>query len=72
VDVSTTWLGTVCGELLFAACLMEAERFIKADDRFADIQGDYMQKMATRKGEFAESIRTGRYAPIRPEAAPAE
>lgn len=68
VTAGTTWLGTFCGELLFLASLMEAERFLKADDRFDDIAGDYNQKLATRRQELRDSIRAGDYSPVKPAA----
>lgn len=68
VTAGTTWLGTFCGELLFLASLMEAERFIKADDRFDDIAGDYAQKLQNRRQELRDSIRAGDYTPVKPAA----
>jgi hypothetical protein len=68
VTAGTSWLGDNCGEILFAASLMEAERYLKADDRFGDIQSDYQSKLATARLELRNSIRVGDYSPARPAA----
>lgn len=68
VTAGTSWLGNYCGEILFAASLMEAERYLKADDRFGDIQTDYQAKLNTARLELRNSIRTGDYSPARPAA----
>lgn len=72
VTAGTSWLGDNVGELLFAATLMEAERYIKADDRWDDINTDYQTKLATSKAELAESIRMGNYSPYKPAATEAQ
>lgn len=66
-----TWLGTNAGDLLFAACLMEAEQWLKADDRYADIKGTYDEKLGVRRLELVNLIRTGQYSPPRAAAKPA-
>lgn len=72
VDAGSTWLGTNCGELLFLASLLEAERYLKADDRFDDIHQDYQEKLATRRMELRDSIRRGDYTPVAPAATKAQ
>lgn len=68
VTAGTSWLGDNCGEILFAAALMEAERYLKADDRFGDIQSDYQSKLSVARLELRNSIRVGDYSPARPAA----
>lgn len=72
IDSGTTWLGTYCGELLFLASLMEAERYLKADDRFDDMHQDYQEKLGTRRMELRESIRSGDPSPMKPAATKAQ
>lgn len=68
VLAGTSWLGNFCGEILFAAALMEAEHYLKADDRFADIQAEYQAKLQTARLELRDSIRMGDYSPAKPAA----
>lgn len=72
VDSGVSWFGTNAGELLFYASLMQAERFLKADDRWDDMMTDYQQALARTKAEMSESIRNGRYSPYRPAAEKAQ
>lgn len=70
---STTWLSRAGPDALFAACLMEAEHFIKADDRYADYMQKYQQELLPRlRNEVRKSIRAGDYAPFKPAAAAAQ
>lgn len=68
VDANTSWLGDNVGDLLFFCSLMQAERFIKADDRWDDISADYTAGLASARMELAESIRMGNYAPFKSTA----
>lgn len=69
VEAESTWLGDHCGDLLFAASLMEAEQFIKADDRYVDMRTKYLQELLpTARLELRDLIRAGMYAPYRPAA----
>lgn len=68
VTSDTTWLGNNCGELLFASCLMEAEHYLKADDRFADMQGKYTDQLEKWKLENRQLIRHGDYNPLQAAA----
>lgn len=63
-----TWLGDNCGDVLFAACLMEAELWLKADDRYADVEKQYNDKLNIARAELRNSIRIGDYAPVKPAA----
>lgn len=65
----TTWLGTNAGDLLLACCLMEAEHWLKADDRYADMKTKYYQELLpVRRLELQTMIRTGQYTPYVPAA----
>jgi hypothetical protein len=69
VTAGTSWLGDRCGDLLFLASLMEAEFYLKADDRFTDLQGDYQSKLQVARVELRNSIRQGDYEPMKAAAA---
>lgn len=66
-----TWLGDNAGDLLFGACLMEAEHWIKADDRYADIKAKYAENLAVRRLELQNLIRNPGYSPYKPAPRPA-
>jgi hypothetical protein len=72
VTASNTWLSDRCGDLMFLCALMEAEHYLKADDRFADLSGDYQTKLAAARTELRNSIRQGDYSPVKAAAAPAQ
>ena len=72
VTAGTTWLGNYCGDILLLASLMEAEFYLKADDRFADISGDYDRKLQVARVELRNIIRQGDYSPVKPAAQPAQ
>ncbi|HSV90919.1 MAG TPA: hypothetical protein VLH80_07450 [Nitrospiraceae bacterium] len=68
---ATTWLSRAGPDALFAACLAEAEHFIKADDRYADMLTKYQQELVPRlRNELRKSMRTGDYQPLQPAAMP--
>lgn len=70
---ATTWLSRAGPDALFAACLMEAEHFIKADDRYKDYSDKYQQELLPRlRNEVRNSIRSGDYAPFKPAAMAAQ
>lgn len=48
----TTWLGTHTGDLLFYACLLISEQFLKADPRIAVWGQDYAARLATALREL--------------------
>jgi hypothetical protein len=63
---TTTWLARTGPDALFAACLMEAEHFIKADDRYQDYMTKYQQELLPRlRNEIRKSIRAGDYSPMK-------
>lgn len=63
---ATTWLSTTGPDALFAACLAEAEHFIKADDRYTDMMTKYQQELLPRlRSEIRLSIRAGDYGPVK-------
>lgn len=70
---ATTWLSRAGPDALFAACLAEAEHFIKADDRYADWMTKYQQELLPRlRNEVRNSIRSGDYSPFKPAAMAAQ
>lgn len=72
-SAATSWLGTNVPDLLFAACLMESEHFIKADDRYEDWKRKYAEEiLPTTRFELRSMIRDGAYTPYKPAAVPAQ
>lgn len=73
INNQTNWISTRVGDLLFAACLMEAEHWIKADDRYADIKGKYAgELLPVARLELRNLIRNGdSYTPYKPAASKA-
>jgi hypothetical protein len=70
---TTTWLSRAGPDALFAACLAEAEHFIKADDRYTDYINKYGSELLPRlRAEIRKSIRAGDYSPLQPAAATAQ
>lgn len=70
---STTWLSRAGPDALLAACLAEAEHFIKADDRYADYMSKYQNELLPRlRNEIRLSIRAGDYGPFKPTAQAAQ
>jgi len=69
VSNPATWLSTYCGDLLFCCCLMEAEQWIKADDRYGDMKTKYTTELLpSRRAEMRNLIRNGDYNPWKPAA----
>lgn len=68
VQTTGTWLSENCSDLLFQCSLMEAENYLKADDRFGDIAGDYATKLQVARIELRNSIRQGDYSPVKASA----
>ena len=67
---ASTWLSRAGPDALLAACLAEAEHFVKADDRYQDMLTKYTQELLPRlRAELRRSIRAGDPGPLR--AAPA-
>lgn len=64
VDDDTTWLGDNAGELLFTACLAEAEHWLKADDRYADFMTKHTEDLSLWKLENRNLLRVGAYSPL--------
>lgn len=65
----TSWLSRVVPDALFAACLMEAEHFLKADDRYEDFRRKYeTELLPNARLELRQLIRAGDYTPLRPAA----
>lgn len=70
---ATTWIGTNCGDLLLAACLMEAEQWLKADDRYGDLKSKYYEELLpAARMEIRDAIRNGDYQPFKPAAKSAD
>lgn len=70
VAMGNTYLGDNFGDVLFVACLMESEHFLKADDRYADFQKKYYEELLPNaRGEVTLAARSGVYSPLEPTAA---
>lgn len=70
VVAGNTYLGDNFGDVLFVACLMESEQFLKADDRYQDMSKKYYQELLPNaRGEAQILGRTGQYTPLAPVAA---
>lgn len=66
----TTWLSLYVADLLFTACLLEAEQYVKADDRYADFEAKYYKELLPNALiELKDAIRAGIYTPVKPAAA---
>jgi len=71
-DNPTSWLGTHCPDALFAACLMESEHYLKADDRYADWQKKYASEIIpSTSNELLRLRRLGDLNTYRPAPPPA-
>lgn len=69
VIAQNTWLGDNVGQCLFVACLMEAEQWLKADDRYADWKSKYYEELLPNaRGEIMIAARSGQYSPLAPVA----
>jgi hypothetical protein len=60
---TTTWLSQYMGDLMFYACLVVSEQFLKADNRIGVWQGDYAQRLASAKVELKQEDRVD-YTPM--------
>jgi hypothetical protein len=70
---ASSWLATNVPDCLFAACLMEADHYIKADDRYADMKTKYYEELLpSARAELRQMIREGDYSPFKPAAKAAE
>lgn len=68
-DTENTWLGDRVGDVLLVACLMEAEHFLKADDRYSDMRSRYYEELLpVARAELRRLVRGGDYNPIKPAA----
>lgn len=68
---ATSWLSRSVPDALFAACLMEAEHFLKADDRYGDYAKKYHEELLpTARVTLRQLIRSGDYSPYKPAAQP--
>ena len=66
---AASWLSTNVPDALFAACLMEAEHYLKADDRYGDMKTKYYEELLpVARAELRQSIRRGDYNPFQPAA----
>ena len=62
---STSWLSRTVPDALFAACLMESEGFLKADDRYNDYRTKYYQELLpVARLELRNAIRVGDHSPV--------
>jgi hypothetical protein len=66
---ATSWLSTNVPDALFAACLMESEHYLKADDRYEDMKKKYYEELLpVARAELRQSIRRGDYNPFQRSA----
>jgi hypothetical protein len=66
---ATSWLSSNVPDALFAACLMEAEHYLKADDRYEDMKKKYYEELLpVARAELRQSIRRGDYNPFQRSA----
>lgn len=63
----TTWLGTHVGDLLFYACLVGSEQYLKADERIDIWKTEYAERLQAARFELKPETRKD-YMPI--DAAP--
>jgi hypothetical protein len=69
VVAGNTWIGDNEGQLLFVAALMEAEQWLKVDDRYADMKTKYYDELLPNaRGEVMIAARSGVYSPLAPIA----
>lgn len=65
----TSWLSTRVPDALFAACLMEAEHYTQADDRYNDFKTKYDEELLpAARYELRQLRRSGDYSPFEPAA----
>lgn len=60
---TTTWLSQYMGDLMFYACLVAAEQFLKADNRINVWKGEYKERLETADRELKQSDRND-YTPL--------
>ncbi len=66
---ATSFLSVRVPDALFAACLMEGEHYMQADDRYADYQNKYYKELLpAARFELRNLQRTGDYSPFEPAA----
>lgn len=66
---STSWLSTRVPDALFAACLMEGEHYMQADDRYEDYKKKYYEELLpAARYELRQLRRSGDYSPFEPAA----
>lgn len=61
--VTTTWLSTYMGDLMFYACLVASEQYLKADNRIGVWMGEYQDRMKKAEKELKQSDRND-YTPM--------
>ncbi len=62
---ASSWLSRTVPDCLFAACLMEAEHYLKADDRYGDYKSKYYGELIpAARTELRNSIRRGDHSPL--------
>jgi hypothetical protein len=61
--VTTTWLSSYMGDLLFYACLTSSEQYLKADNRIAVWKDEYQTRFVKAEKELKQSDRSD-YTPM--------
>lgn len=65
----TSWLSVRVPECLLTACLMEADHYMQADDRYEDLQKKYFEvQLPAARNELRQLQRSGDYSPFSPAA----
>lgn len=65
----TSWLSVRVPDALFSACLMEAEHYMQADDRYEDFKTKYYQELLpAARYELRNLVKKGDYSPFEPAA----
>lgn len=66
---ATSWLSVRVPECLLTACLMEADHYMQADDRYDDLQKKYYDvQLPAARFELRQLQRNGDYSPFEPAA----
>lgn len=66
---NTSWISVRVPDALLAACLMEAEHYMQADDRYADYKVKYYEELLpAARFELRQLRRSGDYSPFEPAA----
>lgn len=69
LEADSTWLSRNCASALFAACMIEAETWLQADQPVIEQwQTEFMSRLSMARTTLRENIRTGDYTPMQDAA----